>query len=246
VASAIGCRGGAGHRRKITIDTSRLRSALVLAVAGLVVLAGCSSRTGTGGDATGASETVDPRAFEPSDENKDPAKDIEGVVITKYEPGHAKPGQRVAYDKAPPYGGMHDSYWADCSGTVYTKAVRNENMVHSLEHGAVWIAYDPARVRDDALRALAAKVDGQPYLMLSPYPELDVPVSVQSWGHQLKVPGPDDPRVDQFIAALRSNPYTTPESGAPCGTNPASFDVDNPPPFDPSPPGPDAAPVQGP
>lgn len=189
---------------------------------------------------------MDPKSFEPSDKNKDPSKDIEGVVVTKYKPSHALPGQRVAYDKAPPYGGKHDPYWADCSGTVYTEAVRNENMVHALEHGAVWVAYDPARVSGGALRALAAKVEGQPYLMLSPYPELDVPVSVQSWGHQLKLPRPDDPRVDQFIAALRANPYTTPESGAPCGTNPESFDVDNPPPYDPSPPGPDAAPVQGP
>ncbi len=216
----------------------------MVAVAGLVVLAGCTTRTG--GDAARPAERIDAKAFEPSAENKDPSKDIEGVVVTEYKPTHARPGQRVAYDKTPPYGGAHDPYWADCSGTVYAKAVRVENMVHALEHGAVWLAYDPARVSGGALRTLAAKVDGQPYLMLSPYPGLDVPVSAQSWGHQLKVPRPDDPRIDQFIAALRDNPYTTPESGAPCRTNPDRFDITNPPPFDPSPPGPDAAPVQGP
>lgn len=224
---------------------SHSRRGLAVAAVGLLLLAGCSTRTG--GESRQSTPTpVDTRKFTPSDANKDPSRQIEGVVFTDYKPSHAHPGQRVAYDKAPPYGGAHDPYWANCTGTVYATAVRNENMVHALEHGAVWIAYNPRKVTVDAVRALAVKIDGQPYLMLSPYPDLDQPVSIQSWGHQLKLDRPDDPRIDQFIAALRANPYTTPESGAPCQTNPASFDPENPPPFDPSPPGPDAFPVQGP
>jgi hypothetical protein len=221
---------------------SHTRRGLVVAVAGLTLLAGCFSRTG------GEEPAKPPRTerFEPSAKDKDPSRRIEGVVVTEYKPGHAPDGQRVAYDKAPPYGGAHAANWADCSGTVYTKAVANENMVHALEHGAVWIAYDPKRVAGEALQALAAKVDGQPYLMLSPYPGLDKPISVQSWGHQLKLDSAEDERIDQFIAALRGNRYTTPEPGAPCGTDPNRFDVADPPPFDPSPPGPDDYPVQGP
>lgn len=230
----------------VVTATSYARRALVAAAAGLVLLTGCGTASGGGDAAASTTRPPDPRAFEPTERNPDPSKAIEGVVVTTYAPSHVHPGQRVAYDKAPPYGGRHDPIWADCTGTVYARAVRNENMVHALEHGAVWIAYDPARVRGRALAALAAKVDGQPYLMLSPYPGLDRPVSVQSWGHQLKVADPGDPRLDLFIAALRRNPYTAPEAGAPCGTNPATFDVTNPPPFDPSPPGPDAVPVQGP
>lgn len=238
-------------RRAIAIDTSYARRALVLAAAGLVLAAGCSSRTGgSGGDSAGDRPEVtaapDLRAFEPSAENKDPSQDIEGVVVTEYQPRHAQPGQRVAYDVFPPYGGAHDPSWADCAGTVYAKPVRNEHMVHAIEHGAVWIAYDPVRTTVDAVRALAGKVDGEPYLMLSPYPGLDQPLSLQSWGHQLKLTRSDDPRIDQFVVALRNNPYTTPEAGAPCGTDPSRFDIANPPPFDPSPPGPDAFPVQVP
>jgi hypothetical protein len=247
VASAIGCATGAGPGRKITIDTSFPRRGLAVAglvvIAGLVPLTGCSSRS-AGEPGAPSPTVVDAREFTPSDGDKDPSRRIGGVVVTEYKPSHAKPGQRVAYDKAPPYGGTHDPYWANCSGTVYRTAVRNENMVHALEHGAVWIAYNPQKVGGVQVRALAAKIDGQPYLMMSPYPGLDKPVSIQSWGHQLKLDRPDDPRIDQFIAALRQNPYTTPESGAPCDTNPDSFDVNDPPPFDPSPPGPDAAPVQ--
>lgn len=221
------------------------RRALVVTGACLALLACCGALTS--GDATRTGTGFpDPMAFVPSAENHDPAVDIEGVVVTPYRPVHAAPGQRVAYDASPPYGGAHDPTWADCAGTVYATPVRSENMIHSLEHGAVWLAYDPRRVRGAALNMLAAKVDGQPYLMLSPYPGLDVPVSVQSWGHQLKVPRADDPRVDLFIVALRDNPYTTPEAGAPCGTDPSRFDVTAPPPFDAGPLGPDAFPVRGP
>lgn len=223
---------------------SNRRRALVLAAATLTLLAGCGSVTG--GTTDEASRQVVLDAFTPSDRNEDPSRGIEGVVVTEYRPMHAKKDQRVAYDEAPPYGGAHAPVWADCAGTVYDRAVANENMIHSLEHGAVWIAYDPERVTGPALDGLATKVDGQPYLMLSPYPGLDRPVSVQSWGHRLKLDRPDDPRIDLFIAALRDNPYTTPEPSAPCGTNPAQFDIAYPPRFDPSPPGPDAFPVQGP
>jgi Protein of unknown function (DUF3105) len=227
---------------------SYARGALVMAAA-LTLLAGCSSRTGpdAGGESGEAADTpAAAREFTPSKDNEDPSLRIEGIEVKTYRPMHAREGQRVAYDEFPPFGGAHDPSWADCSGVVYTKPVRNENMVHSLEHGAVWIAYNPTMVSGINLESLAKKVDGQPYLMLSPYPDLGRPVSLQSWGHQLKLESVSDERIDQFIAALRDNRYVTPEPGAPCGTNPEQFDVADPPPYDPSPPGPDAYPVQGP
>nr|WP_245812144.1 DUF3105 domain-containing protein [Actinophytocola xinjiangensis] len=156
------------------------------------------------------------------------------------------PGQRVAYDRHPPTGGAHDEVWANCNGTVYTRAVRTEHMVHALEHGAVWIAYEPTLLPAADVSALAELVDGQPYLMLSPYPGMDTPIALQAWDHQLRVTEAGDERIDQFVQALRDNEYTAPEPGAPCETDPSLFDTTNPPPFDPSPPGPDAVPVDGP
>ena len=115
--------------------------------------------------------------------------------------------------------------------------MRSENLVHSLEHGAVWIAYNPDQVTGEALDTLEAKVDGQPYTVLSPYPGLDQPIALQSWGHQLKVASADDERIDQFIRSLRLNKFTYPEVGASCDAlGPGAFDQDNPPPFAPVPP----------
>jgi hypothetical protein len=186
--------------------------------------------------------------FVPSESNQDPSTHIQGVVKKDYPNGlHVKADQRVAYDQSPPFGGPHDEAWADCEGVIYPNAVRNENMVHALEHGTVWIAYNPDKVQGADLDALKLKVDGKPFMMLSPYPGLDHPVSLQSWGHQLKVDAVSDPRIDQFITALNQNKYQYPEVGASCGSLAAEglFDPANPPKFDPSKPGKDAVPMSG-
>lgn len=183
-------------------------------------------------------------AFTPSAENQDPSTRIDGIVAEEVTAaGHVAPQERVAYEQFPPFGGPHDGIWADCAGTVYETAVRNENMVHSLEHGAVWIAYHPDQISGDALQQLTARVEGEAHTMLSPYPGLDSPISLQAWGHQLEVESADDPRIDQFIRALRLNQYNYPEVGASCDIPVTAFDPANPPPFDPAPPGPDARPL---
>jgi hypothetical protein len=182
-----------------------------------------------------------------SEDNKDPSENIEGVSRVTYQPGlHIKPDQRVAYDQSPPFGGPHDGVWADCTGIVYPTAVRNENMVHALEHGAVWIAYNPDQIKDAQLGRLVSRVEGQPYLMLSPYPGLDRPIALQSWGHQLKVDNADDGRIDDFIKSLRQNQFQNPEPRGRCDVpDPTAFNVASPPPFVAEKPGPDAVTMDG-
>jgi Protein of unknown function (DUF3105) len=177
-----------------------------------------------------------------SEDNQDPSDNIDGVEKVTYDGAqHVTPEQRVAYDQSPPFGGPHDQSWAGCNGVVYEAAVRNENMVHALEHGAVWIAYNPDEIKGGALNTLKSKVEGQPYMMLSPYPGLDKPISLQSWGHRLKLDSATDERVDQFIDSLRENAYQNPEPGGRCDTDGTGFDPLNPPPFVAEPPDPKTA-----
>jgi Protein of unknown function (DUF3105) len=141
--------------------------------------------------------------------------EIEGITTAEYEAGQHV-GTTVEYAESPPIGGEHDPVWADCTGTVYTADIRHENAVHSLEHGAVWITYNPDEVSDADIATLAELVDGESGRMLSPYVGLDSPVSLQSWNHQLKVDSVDDPRVEQFADFLTRNPDYHPEVGASC------------------------------
>ena len=113
----------------------------------------------------------------------------------------------------PPAGGPHNDRWQNCMGDVYPAEIAKEHAVHSLEHGTVWITYDPG-LPQDQIDALAAKVDGREYLMMSPYPGQPAPISLQAWGYQLTVDDAGDDRIDDFIAALRLN--ATQEAGATC------------------------------
>jgi hypothetical protein len=119
----------------------------------------------------------------------------------------------LSYEVSPPVGGNHNSLWQSCMGEVYTSQIADEHAVHSLEHGAVWITYRPDLPQDQIDR-LAERVSGREYLMMSPYPNLDTEISLQAWGHQLKVTDAGDERIDEFISALRIN--ATQETGAVC------------------------------
>lgn len=118
----------------------------------------------------------------------------------------------VDYPQTPPAGGDHAAAWLNCG--VYTEQVPQENAVHSLEHGAVWITYDPD-LADDQVAALQALAEGQSYLLVSPYEGMDSPITLSAWGYQLAVDDPSDPRVAAFVQKYLLNPELA-EAGAPC------------------------------
>ena len=85
-----------------------------------------------------------------------------------------------------------------------------------LSHGAVWITYNPDDVSQDDIDTLAELVENESGRMMSPYAGLDSPISIQAWGHQLKVDSADDKRIKQFADLLTLNSEFTPEPGASC------------------------------
>jgi len=139
----------------------------------------------------------------------DDRKPTDGTDVLTRE--HAKGKQN--YPMNPPVGGNHNAVWQNCMGDVYDAPIASEHAVHSLEHGAVWITYRPD-LRKDQVSTLASKVKGKDFILMSPYPNLDKPISLQAWGYQLKVDSADDKRVDEFIKALRTN--ASMEPGAAC------------------------------
>ena len=118
----------------------------------------------------------------------------------------------VDYDQTPPTGGEHNPIWQN-SG-FYDAPVRDENAVHTLEHGAVWITYSPSLPQDqkDQIRQL---VEGQTCTLASPHPDLQAPVVASAWGKQLPLESADSPDLEQFVQAYRQGPQTQ-EPGATC------------------------------
>jgi uncharacterized protein DUF3105 len=118
----------------------------------------------------------------------------------------------VTYPQVPPVGGPHNPVWLNCG--IYDKPVPNENAVHSMEHGAVWITYQPDLPPTDVAQ-LRSLVRGHAYVILSPYPGLPARVVASAWSTQLQATGADDPRLPQFIKMYEQGPQT-PEPAAPC------------------------------
>jgi hypothetical protein len=118
----------------------------------------------------------------------------------------------VSYPQTPPVGGNHAPVWQNCG--FYEEPVADENAVHSLEHGAVWIAYQPG-LPEGQIESVSRLAQRQNYVLASPYPGIPAPVVVSAWGRQLRLEGAEDPRLDQFVRAFRLGSQA-PEVGGPC------------------------------
>ncbi|MFC5746697.1 DUF3105 domain-containing protein [Actinomadura rugatobispora] len=135
-------------------------------------------------------------------------------LIQKDDLAQGHTSSPVQYDTTPPMGGDHDPVWQNCDSRIYDRQLRNENAVHSLEHGAVWITYTPGLAADQ-IDKLKGKVENTDYTLMSPYPGQDAPVILTAWGKQLKLQNASDARVDAFLRAFVKGEQT-PEPGAAC------------------------------
>ena len=149
------------------------------------------------------------------------------VLDSRQQAGSAPPGDVQTYDvgqsgqhtpsdvdyaQAPPAGGEHNDVWQNEG--FYEEPVRDENAVHTLEHGAVWVTYSPDLPPDqkDQIQEL---VEGQACMLASPHADLPTPVVASAWGKQLTLESADSPDLERFVRAFRQGPQT-PEVGATC------------------------------
>jgi hypothetical protein len=118
----------------------------------------------------------------------------------------------VSYPQTPPVGGDHNAVWQNCG--VYAQPIQNENAVHSLEHGAVWITYQPTLAADQ-IQTLTALAKANNYALMSPFPNQKSPIVVSAWGKQLSLQNATDSRLEPFLRRYLQGDQT-PEPGAAC------------------------------
>lgn len=116
----------------------------------------------------------------------------------------------VTYPQDPPAGGAHAPIWLECG--VYDEPVREENAVHDLEHGSVWITHSPDLGADDVEKLAAQLPDNG---IMSPREDLPSPVVVTVWGAQLRLDGAYDERLALFLEEYGDG-HTAPELGVSC------------------------------
>ncbi len=116
----------------------------------------------------------------------------------------------IDYPQTPPAGGPHAPVWLACGD--YDEPVREENAVHDLEHGVLWITYDPSLWSGD-IEVLRDQLPDN--AIMSPYDGLSSPVVVTVWGAQLALDRARDPRLDLFVAEYGDG-HSAPEAGVSC------------------------------
>lgn len=197
IVSIAGTGVAGGPRPAAGVGRPHRRRFLHAGVAVFLLLAGCGRQPAT----TSGAPSGAPQGTQ-----------IVGVTDRSHVQGP------VRYDRHPPAGGQHASVWLNCG--IYDQPVQDENAVHSLEHGAIWITYLPGlpEAQVETLRQVvrARWIPPQGYLILSPYhPGQSARVAITGWGNQLFLDNADDPRLAEFIQYFRGVP-SAPEPGAPC------------------------------
>ena len=109
-------------------DVSRSRPSLLVGCSGR----GCSDD----GRAAARRPAVSRRSSGDADEGID---GVQAIRVYYDDPVHTE--SIVDYELRPPAGGIHNPVWWNCG--FYDEAIPDENVVHDLEHGAVWLAYAP-------------------------------------------------------------------------------------------------------
>ncbi|MFQ5522241.1 MAG: DUF3105 domain-containing protein [Acidimicrobiia bacterium] len=111
-----------------------------------------------------------------------------------------------------PAGGQHAPIWINCG--FYSRQVPAENVVHALEHGAVWVSYQP-EISDQDLQVLRGLARPLEKVVVSPVPGQPSPVMATAWGFQLELETAEDPRLEQFVNEF-AGALSAPEPGGAC------------------------------
>jgi Protein of unknown function (DUF3105) len=204
------------HRRRGPLGSVAVIRRPILVLVALCVIAVAAACTSDGGSAdTPPPQNDDSGAGRPTSGGGliGPADEgIDGVQAYRVD-SNAHTEEDLDYELSPPVGGEHYPVPGTC-GFYETDAPPDEFLVHDLEHGAIWIAYDPG-LDAGQITALRELVAQQGKVVATPYEGLDGPIVVSAWARQLPLDSADDPRLQQFIDTYR-NSSDAPEPNAPC------------------------------
>lgn len=88
---------------------------------------------------------------------------------------------------------------------IFQQAIPDGNAIHSLEHGIVWISYNPNKVDKDTIKKIEDL--GRQYavdVIVSPRPDNDKAIDAVSWGQIMTFDKFDKDTLEKFITTNRN------------------------------------------
>lgn len=119
-------------------------------------------------------------------------------AITILGRNHVPDGTKVSYNSNPPTSGNH--YAVPASARFYDKELPDEQLVHNLEHGHVWVSFKPGLSAEivDMLKSFSSSV-----VIVTPRSANDADIALAAWGRLDKFNTAnnvvDEQRIKDFI-----------------------------------------------
>jgi hypothetical protein len=113
----------------------------------------------------------------------------------------------------PPVSGRHDPTPAECG--LHAEKIPDENFVHTLEHGAVAVLYQPDLDIADIKRIEEIVSGFDDKTLSAPYEGLETPVVVASWANKMPLDSVDADAIEEYIDTFRGEP-PAPEAQQEC------------------------------
>jgi len=136
----------------------------------------------------------------------------------------------------PPVSGRHSPQPSECG--VYSDQIPDESFVHTLEHGAVAVLYEP-KLKIGEIREIEDIVSEYEDKTLSaPYTGLETPIVVASWANKMPLDSLDADAITEYIDTFRAEPPAPEANQGPCDNTSDS-------PFEPPEPSPSPKPDEG-
>lgn len=130
--------------------------------------------------------------------------DLPGQLFDNLGQDHITQGstEHPAYNSNPPTSGWH---WpTPANWGIYKSEVPDEQLIHNLEHGGIWISYKP-----DANPELVAQLEdfAKRYrkIIVEPRAQNDSPIALAAWTRLQKLDNYDEQTILKFIEAHYDN-----------------------------------------
>ena len=127
------------------------------------------------------------------------SKPLLGQEVKVVSREHVPDGTKIQYNSNPPAAGAHYAQPQDAG--VYITPPADGHLVHSLEHGAIILWYNPKLLTQDQITTLKNIFNNISLskTIMTPRDSLDIPVALSSWGRILKMQTIDKKQITAFF-----------------------------------------------